>query len=88
MWSPILSGRLRSAELAAHPHDAVAAHLSSWARNLSVGTQHFVALYLLSHGAVKLWVIIGLMRERLWYYPVALGRCSRFSSSIRYTDTR
>ena len=40
--------------------------------NLSVGTQHFVAFYLLSHGAVKLWVIIGLMRERLWYYPVAL----------------
>ena len=56
----------------AHPHDLVAAHLSSWARNLSVGTQHFVAFYLLSHGAVKLWVIIGLMRERLWYYPVAL----------------
>ena len=21
---------------------------------------------------MKLWVIIGLMRERLWYYPVAL----------------
>ena len=65
-------GAITQAELAKHPHDIVAAHLAEWAQNLSVGTQHFVALYLLSHGAVKLWVIIGLMRERLWYYPVAL----------------
>lgn len=65
-------GAVTSAELAKHPHDVVAAHLAVWAQNLSVGTKHFVALYLLSHGAVKLWVIIGLMRERLWYYPVAL----------------
>ena len=65
-------GAVTGAELARHPHDIVAAHLSEWARNLSVSTQHFVALYLLSHGAVKLWVIIGLLRERLWYYPVAL----------------
>jgi uncharacterized membrane protein len=65
-------GAMTQAELARHPHDVAAAHLAEWARNLSVGTQHFVALYLLTHGAVKLWVIIGLMRERLWYYPVAL----------------
>jgi len=65
-------GAITSAELAKHPHDLVAAHLADWAQNLSVATKHFVAFYLLSHGAVKLWVIIGLMRERLWYYPVAL----------------
>ena len=65
-------GAITSAELTAHPHDPVAAHLAEWAQNLSVGTKHFVAFYLLSHGTVKLWVIIGLLRERLWYYPVAL----------------
>ena len=65
-------GVITSAELAKHPHDLVAAHLADWAQNLSVATKHFVAFYLLSHGVVKLWVIIGLMRERLWYYPVAL----------------
>ena len=67
-----LVGAVTRAELTRHPHDIVAGHLAIWAHNLSVGTKHFVALYLLSHGAVKLWVIIGLMRERLWYYPVAL----------------
>ena len=65
-------GAITEAELRAHPHDFVAAHVADWAANLSVGTQHFVAFYLLSHGALKLWVVIGLMRERLWYYPVAL----------------
>jgi uncharacterized membrane protein len=65
-------GAITQTELAKHPHDIVAVHLADWARNLSLGTQHFVAFYLLTHGAVKLWVIIGLMRERLWYYPVAL----------------
>jgi uncharacterized membrane protein len=67
-----LVGAVTQTELARHPHDIVAAHLADWAQNLSVGTKHFVAFYLLSHGVVKLWVIIGLMRERLWYYPVAL----------------
>ncbi|MGD9615866.1 MAG: DUF2127 domain-containing protein [Alphaproteobacteria bacterium] len=66
-----LVGTITHAELARHPHDPVAARLANWAQTLSVETQHFVALYLLSHGAVKLWVIIGLLRERLWYYPVA-----------------
>lgn len=65
-------GAVTHAELIRHPHDIIAARLADWARTLSVETQHFVAFYLLSHGAVKLWVIIGLLRERLWYYPVAL----------------
>jgi hypothetical protein len=25
----------------------------------------------LSHGVVKLWLIIGLLRQKLWYYPLA-----------------
>ena len=65
-------GAITRAELAARPDDLIAAHLADWAQNLSVSTKHFVALYLLSHGAIKLWVIIGLLRERLWYYPIAL----------------
>ena len=39
---------------------------------MSVSTRHFAALYLLSHGAIKLWLILGLLREKLWYYPTAM----------------
>lgn len=59
-------------ELIEDPHDFVANYLLHTVQNLSIGTQHFTAYYLLSHGAVKLWVIVGLLRERLWYYPTAL----------------
>ncbi|MDN7444297.1 DUF2127 domain-containing protein [Burkholderia cepacia] len=33
----------------------------------------FAALYLLAHGIIKLWLIIGLLRQRLWYYPTSIG---------------
>ena len=58
-------------ELAEDPHDFVAAYLLHTAQGLSVSVQHFTAAYLLGHGVVKLWLIVGLLRERLWYYPVA-----------------
>jgi uncharacterized membrane protein len=58
--------------LAEDPRDVVANYLLHVAQHLSVGAQHFAALYLLSHGAIKLWLIAGLLRERLWYYPTAL----------------
>lgn len=67
-----LIGTITRAELSEDPRDLVANFLAQWAQHLSVSTQRFLALYLLSHGVVKLWVIIGLLRERLWYYPVAL----------------
>ena len=30
------------------------------------------AIYLFGHGVIKLWIIIGLLRKKLWYYPVAM----------------
>ena len=59
-------------ELVDDPHDFVANYLLHTAQNFSVGTQHFTALYLASHGIIKLFVIVGLLREKLWYYPLAL----------------
>ena len=67
-----LTGAITRAELAEDPHDFIANYLVQWAQHLSANTEWFMALYLLSHGVIKLWLIVGLMRERLWYYPVAL----------------
>ena len=63
---------LTQRELTEDPRDLVANYLLHAAQHLSIGTQHFAAMYLLSHGAIKLWLIVGLLRERLWYYPPAL----------------
>jgi len=59
-------------ELMGDPHDFVANHLLHAAQNLSVSDRHFTAFYLISHGVIKLWLIIGLLRKRLAYYPAAM----------------
>ena len=58
--------------LAEDPKDFIANYLLHSAQALSIGAQHFAAFYLLSHGVIKLFIIIGLLRKKLWYYPTAM----------------
>jgi uncharacterized membrane protein len=44
----------------------------------SVSSQHFYAFYLLSHGLVKVALVIGLLRNKLWAYPASLVVLSLF----------
>jgi uncharacterized membrane protein len=71
------------------PNDFVATHLLAWAQGISVGTQHFYAAYLLSHGVVKLLLVIGLLRGRLWSYPASLAALALFIAYqiYRYSHT-
>jgi uncharacterized membrane protein len=59
-------------ELAEDPRDLVANYLMHQAEHLSVSAQHFAALYLLSHGVIKLALIVGLLQKKLWCYPAAI----------------
>lgn len=68
----VLANRLTQDELIEDPHDLVATHLLAWAQNFSVGTKTFYAFYLLSHGAVKIFLVVGLLRGKLWSYPASL----------------
>lgn len=70
-------------------HDLVANFLLHTVQNMSVGTQKFAAVYLLAHGAVKLWLIVGLLRGKLWYYPVSITVFGLFIvyQAYRYTFT-
>ena len=71
-WVFRLVERITRAELLEDPRDLVANYLFQSAQHFSLSTRNFTALYLLSHGVIKLWLIIGLLRARLWYYPVAM----------------
>ena len=64
---------ITQSELAEDPRDLIANYLLHLAQNLSIGARHFTALFLVSHGVIKLWLIVGLLREKLWYYPIAIG---------------
>ena len=67
-----LVNALTQDELIEDPDDFVATHLLSQAQNFTVSTQHFYAFYLLSHGVIKAFLVIGLLRNKLWAYPVSL----------------
>jgi uncharacterized membrane protein len=59
-------------ELVRNPNDFVATHLLAWAQHFSVETKHFYAFYLVSHGVVKLLLVVALLRGKLWAYPASL----------------
>lgn len=67
-----LVNRLTQEELVEDPNDFLATHLLTWAQGFSVETRHFYAFYLVSHGVVKLFLVAGLLRNRLWAYPASL----------------
>ena len=48
-------------------------------QNLTISTQHFTSLYLLSHGAIKLFLIVGLFKKKYWVYPTAITIFSIFT---------
>jgi uncharacterized membrane protein len=76
-------------ELAEDPTDLIANYLRHWAEHFSLNAQYFAAFYLLSHGIVKLWLIAGLLRNKLWYYPVSMVIFGAFTlyQIYRYTFT-
>ena len=65
-------------ELNEDPSDLVANYLRHAVHHFSGSTRHFTAVYLLAHGIIKLWLVVGLLRLRLWYYPTALVVFSLF----------
>jgi uncharacterized membrane protein len=56
-------------ELSQDPHDFIARHLRHGAHRLTVSAVTFGAVYLLSHGVVKVVLVAALLRNRLWAYP-------------------
>ncbi|WP_192244598.1 DUF2127 domain-containing protein [Mesorhizobium silamurunense] len=65
-------------ELIEDPNDFIASHLSQMATHFSVATEHFYAFYLLSHGLIKLLLVIGLLKGKLWSYPASLAALGAF----------
>jgi uncharacterized membrane protein len=65
-----LAENLFQHELSQDPNDFIAHHLLRLTANLH-HTQLFGAIYLLTHGLVKIIIVIGLLRRERWAYPVA-----------------
>ena len=73
-----LVNKLTQEELIEDKKDFIATHLLILAQKFSVSSQHFYAFYLLSHGFVKVFLVIGLLKNKLWSYPASLVVMSMF----------
>ena len=60
-------------ELSEDPHDFLATHLLRTAQEFSSGTKLFQSLYLLTHGVIKIFLVWGLLKNKLWAYPVSIA---------------
>lgn len=56
-------------ELSEDPHDFLATHLLHATGELTGASLTFGAVYLLSHGVVKIVLVAALLRNKLWAYP-------------------
>jgi uncharacterized membrane protein len=70
--------RFMSDERLRDPQDWVASTALKVAQSFSLETQHFYAFYLITHGVLKLAVVVGLLREKLWAYPACFVIFSAF----------
>jgi uncharacterized membrane protein len=59
-------------ELSTDPRDIIANYLLRTAGHLSESTKLFGSLYLLSHGLIKLLLVVTLWNRKLWAYPAAI----------------
>lgn len=59
-------------ELAEDPHDLIANYLLRSIQHLSAGAKLFGAIYLLSHGAIKVGLVTALLLKVRWAYPAAI----------------
>jgi len=64
---------ITSSELLEDPNDLVANFLLHAAQSLSLDQKSAAALYLLSHGGIKLFLVVMVLRERPWAYPVFIA---------------
>jgi uncharacterized membrane protein len=59
-------------ELSQDPKDFIATHLLFYAQRYTATTALFLAFYLFSHGIIKIIIVVALLQQRLWAYPLAI----------------
>lgn len=67
-----LTNVLTHNELANDPHDFLANHIAHAGHQLATGSHWFAAAFLLTHGLVKVGLVVALLLQKLWAYPWAL----------------
>ena len=73
--------------LAEDPRDGVANYFLRAASQMSLGGQHFAAIYLLIHGVIKIGLVWALLKYKLWAYPLSMAVFAAFIAYQLYRFT-
>ncbi len=69
---------LTQGELSQDPHDFIATHILKTTHHLTGASLAFGAAYLLSHGLVKVVLVIEVLRNHFWAYIALIGVTALF----------
>lgn len=75
---------LTAHEISEDPSDLIATALRRGVRHLTPDTTLFAGAYLAGHGLVKVLLVAGLLRGKLWAYPAALWFLAAFAGYQAY----
>ena len=75
---------LTAPELAEDPTDRIAILLQGMVHDLAADAKLFASGYLIVHGIIKVFLVAGLLRRRLWSYPVSLWFLAGFIAYQAY----
>jgi uncharacterized membrane protein len=68
----ITPAQINQGQLSEDPHDYIANHILKTAHQLTGASLLFGAAYLLSHGLVKIFLVIQVWRDRIWAYQALI----------------
>lgn len=60
-------------EIIEDPHAFFAPHIQNIVSHFSRGTILFISAYFIGQGTIKIFLIIGILKKKLWIYPIAIG---------------
>ena len=76
-------------ELVNDPNDFIANYILHLGTSLSLSSTVFGGIYLMSHGVIKIALVISLLKNKLWAYPLSLAVLGLFVvyQTYRFTIT-
>jgi uncharacterized membrane protein len=64
--------KITHGELTTDPHDFFANFILNSAHHLSVHSTTYAAIYLLTHGVIKLVALAAVLKDKFWGYPLLI----------------
>ena len=59
-------------ELSQDPKDLIANYIIKYSSKFTINTQYFGVVYLISHGAIKIILVMLLWKKKVWAYPLTI----------------